>query len=290
MKTPAIQEVLKPLRRLEIEAADRFKEEIQGYEANEVVAAQIKKEAEKRIRKAISENRDPLPTLWERRSVLQADSQDSMVLPGWEYARRADYRANSYPKPTIFLYTLRGLMGEAAFDDALYTYSERYRFRHPTTEDFVAVIREKTPQEQSAMVDDFMQAMIETAAPLDVAILEASQTELDGKWAVRVKVQRRGQIPFPVQILGEDADGTVTPLAEWSHTARTTTKTFRFERPNPLRSVRVGPSWLRNIDGDVTNNARFVDKETDTRPSAVLATRWTLYVEEVLRTYVGMGR
>ena len=49
-------------------------------------------------------------------------------------------------------------------------------------------------------------------------------------------------------------------------------------------------SWLRNIDGDITNNARFVDDERDTRPSAVLATRWTFYVEEVLRTYVGMGR
>ena len=63
-----------------------------------------------------------------------------MVMASWDYARRADYRINADRKPTVFLYGLRGLMGERAFDRAMYAYASKQRFRHPKTADFVAAV------------------------------------------------------------------------------------------------------------------------------------------------------
>jgi len=59
MKTPAIQEPLKPLCRLEIEAKERFDEEMGGYVAAKIVADQKRKVAEQRIRKAVSDGDAP---------------------------------------------------------------------------------------------------------------------------------------------------------------------------------------------------------------------------------------
>ena len=44
------------------------------------------------------------------------------------------------------------------------------------------------------------------------------------------------------------------------------------------------------LDRDITNNARLVGKHKDIRPAVVLTARWTLYVDELLRTYVGVDR
>ncbi len=59
MKTPAIQEPLKPLKRLEIMAKERFDEELADYAAAKIVADQRKKVAEQQIRKAMSDGSDP---------------------------------------------------------------------------------------------------------------------------------------------------------------------------------------------------------------------------------------
>ncbi len=59
MKSPAIQESLKPLRRLEIAAKEQFDAAQNEYEATKLVAAQHKKVVEGQIRKAITEARDP---------------------------------------------------------------------------------------------------------------------------------------------------------------------------------------------------------------------------------------
>jgi len=61
MKTPAIQEPLKPLKRLEIEAKEKFDAKMKEYAASQLVADQRKQLAKTAIKKALtSEDGDPL--------------------------------------------------------------------------------------------------------------------------------------------------------------------------------------------------------------------------------------
>jgi hypothetical protein len=227
----------------------------------------------------------------DRDSLHERASEDAMVMPGWHFASREDYRVNSYEKPAVFLYCLRGLMGEEAFDRALRAYAARHRFGHPTTRDFLAVLDEHAPDGQQALVAGFAEAMTSSAERLDVAVLEASQRDLgEGRFEWTVRVQRRGDIPVPVEVRAEDESGAVERLDLWESRGRETTRTIRVVRDRRLRSVRLGPDWLRYVDKSVANDARRADGSRDGRPAAVLAARWSLYVEEIVRTYVGLAR
>ncbi|MFQ5843615.1 MAG: hypothetical protein ACE5JG_01370, partial [Planctomycetota bacterium] len=241
-----------------------------------------------------------IPQPWGERSwVLDQRSDDSMVRPSWEYAGDGDYWVNSYGKPTVFLYALRGLMGARAFDRMMYAYAERHRFGHPRTKDFTDTVARFAAEAPDGgdprlpeLVGDFTRAVLETGARLDVAVLSASSRKVEGKkavWEWTARVQRRGQIPVPVEVVATDATGDVHRWL-WIAAPGETTRTFRTRRNRALRSVRVGPPWIAWLDGDVTNNARLVDDAGDRRPAAVLTARWTLSAEEILRTYVGVDR
>jgi hypothetical protein len=53
--------------------------------------------------------------------------------------------------------------------------------------------------------------------------------------------------------------------------------------------VRLGPDWLRFVDRDISNNARLVGPG-DAKAAAVVAWRWSLFVEEIVRSYAGVAR
>jgi hypothetical protein len=247
------------------------------------------------------------PAGGSRSRFLESDTQDAMVMKSWDFATRGDYGTNSYRKPTLFLYCLRGLMGEKAFDRALYAYATKHRFGHPGTGDLLGALRnEAGPRREGedaseppagsgeaassydagAQIDGFIEAMVETAARLDVAVLSAEEREIEeGRWEWTIRVQRRGQIPVPVELRIDDE-----LLATWHSRGRETTRTFRFLRDRPLGTVRLGPDWLRHIDSDLSNNARLPPGERDRRAAIVLAVRWSLFAEDIVRTYAGLAR
>jgi hypothetical protein len=234
------------------------------------------------------------PPLQERGGVLDTESHDAMVRPGWEFARADDYWTNSYDKPTVVLHCLRGLMGEQAFDRALLDYATRFRLRHPTTEDFLAAMTGGAAEADRPTVEGFLRAMTDTAARFDVAVLEASNRELSGEparfeWTIRV--QRRGTVLLPIEIWAESEGASGATLLEtWRGPARETTRTIRVREGRRLAAVRLGPRWLRNLDGDVSNDARRADGEGDAKAAVALAARLALHAEETLRSYAGLAR
>jgi len=131
--------------------------------------------------------------------------------------------------------------------------------------------------------------MVETATRLDVAVLEASQRKVGPQWEWTIRVQRRGDVPVPIAILAEDVDGGLSLLETWHSRGRATTRTFRVLRDKQLHAVRLGPDWLRFVDKDVSNNARLVGAG-DAKAAAVVAWRWSLFVEEIVRAYAGVAR
>ena len=134
------------------------------------------------------------------------------------------------------------------------------------------------------------QAMVETAERFDAAILDVSERKVDvggpggpSKWEWTIKVQRRGAIELPIEVRVDDE-----LLETWHSRGRETSKTFRVLRDKPLGVVRLGPAWIEHLDADLSNNARVL--EADSVPVATLATRWTFYVEDLVRSHAGVAR
>ncbi len=67
---------------------------------------------------------------------------DPIAKNGWQYANSNSYAAITYGKTAVVLLTLESVIGEDTMRRAMHTYFLRYRFTHPTKEDFLKTIEE----------------------------------------------------------------------------------------------------------------------------------------------------
>ena len=67
---------------------------------------------------------------------------DPITRFAWRFYDTGAYGAVTYGKTTAVLLTLEEIIGEETLRQALHTYFMRYRFTHPTGEDFIKTVEE----------------------------------------------------------------------------------------------------------------------------------------------------
>jgi len=152
---------------------------------------------------------------------------DAIRTPAWGYSP-GNYGFNSYQRTDLTLQTLESLLGTEAMARVMRTYHERWRFRHPTSEDFYAVVAEVAGKdarwffdqavERPGILDD------EVASVRSERVLEPrgvfgegeSRTTITAKearkkeneadkaggrpWRSTVVVRRRGEVRLPTSL------------------------------------------------------------------------------------------
>ncbi len=78
----------------------------------------------------------------ERISYIGRADFDPVTRYAWKFRDSDSYGAVTYGKSATLLYTLEGILGTDVMDEAMRTYFQRYRFKHPTTEDFLTTIEQ----------------------------------------------------------------------------------------------------------------------------------------------------
>jgi hypothetical protein len=78
----------------------------------------------------------------QRLSYLSSPDSDPVTRFAWRFRNEHSYGAVTYGKTATLLMTLEGIIGRDTMDEAMRTYFERYRFQHPTTEDFLRTIEQ----------------------------------------------------------------------------------------------------------------------------------------------------
>lgn len=89
---------------------------------------------------------------YQRLSYLLAPNLDPVTRFAWKFRSGTSYGAITYGKSATLLATLEGIIGRGAMDEAMRTYFQRYRFKHPTTEDFLHTIEEVAVARGKAVV------------------------------------------------------------------------------------------------------------------------------------------
>ena len=233
-----------------------------------------------------------------------------VLAKAWEYTPSGAYGFYSYNKPSLVLGTLEGYIGEQAMARVMRTYHERWRFRHPRSEDFFAVVNEVTGQDWSWYFDQVIRgtAVVDydigsaRTRPLRTAIgvfdgsggrttmsekdatardEEASRAKTQ-KYESVVVVRRSGGVTLPIDVAFK-FEGKPVERLRWD--GREPTKTFRFERPEKLEWVNVDPERKVLLDVNWTNNGRRI--ELDAKPAASWASRW-LFVVHTLFVTLGL--
>ena len=67
---------------------------------------------------------------------------DPIAQKAYDYYNSSSYGGITYGKTASVLLTLEGIIGEDTMDKAMRTYFMKYRFTHPTKEDFLNTIQE----------------------------------------------------------------------------------------------------------------------------------------------------
>jgi hypothetical protein len=230
---------------------------------------------------------------------------DAILQRSWEYSPGM-YSFFSYMKPEIALFTLENLLGEQTMARVMRTYHERWRFRHPSSDDFFAVASEVAGQDLSWFFDpifrgtgvlDYAVDSVSTdKAPVPTGLFDSNgtRTELPAKDAAggekaaasakgpdlyqsTVVVQRLGDVSLPVEIAFK-FEGRPPERQRWD--GRSTWKRFTFTRPERLEWAEVDPDRKLALDVDWLNNGRRVSP--DGRVAAKLAATWMFWVQNLL--------
>ena len=228
----------------------------------------------------------------------------------WDYVPQSTYGFYSYQKPELMLRTLKGYLGQQTMARVMRTYHERWRFRHPGTDDFLAVLNEVSGQDLSGFFDQVVRGTDtvdydvgsavtrsvpephgvfdtpkgrQTISQSDARAREAELTKAKKRlWETIVVVRRRGEASIPVEV---DLKFENKPVERYVWDGRDRTKKFKFLRPDKLEWVEVDRERKIALDTNWLNNGRRI--EADARVATTWTARW-LFVAQNIILWLGL--
>jgi hypothetical protein len=161
------------------------------------------------------------------------------------------------------------------------TYYQRWRFRHPTTRDFIAIVEEVSGRN----LDWFFEPYVYGTAVVDYAVDSIENTPADGgtDFHSTVVLRRLKDGVFPQSILVRFDDGT-SETSTWDGALET--HELRFTGRSPVEEVTIDPDHLVWLDVDRLNNSRRTTP--DTRYARRVQFRATVWLQQWLYILAGL--
>jgi len=228
-----------------------------------------------------------------RAAAINTVRYDPVTAWSWDFYNSGSYGANVYMRAATLLETLERLLGEPVWSRIMRTYHMRYRFKHPTKSDFIAVVNELSGKDMTWFFDELLEgteafdygiASVSSAkVPLrlrgvydadgartewtDKKIAELEKTGADAPggppqaaYRTTVVLRRFGEARLGgdarVEVLVRFKDGT-TETRAWDGQARWAR--LEFVKPAEVASAEIDPSGVWLIDENLANNSRGAD-------------------------------
>ena len=203
---------------------------------------------------------------------------DPLARNGWQYADSNSYGGITYFKTALSLLTLEGVIGEDTMRRAMHTYFMRYRFTHPTKEDFLKTIEEVSGQDLRWY---FNQTVYGTQA-LDYEVMKISSVPVDWykenlsekkgetEYVSYVWVRRKGEFVIPIDVAVRFDNGDQV-REHWDGQERWVR--YAYQKKARVESVEVDPDHKIYFDRNNFNNSRTA--ELNGEPASKLTNYWT---------------
>lgn len=220
---------------------------------------------------------------------------DPIVHPSWKFLNRISYGLNVYQRASACLYTLERLLGEGVMLRCLREFQQRFRFKHPRSEDFFQVIEDTTNLDfkwfyqnffLSTKTFDYGIAQLRSwpKGPRLMGIFEEGGKKKEIGWPElksalgrkkrgekvfeekifvnEVVVRRYGEaflspdFPLKIKIVFEDNSEEIKSWFGQERWVR-----FLFEKPTRVRQAMVDPDGIWVIDANWANNSRSLKSD-----------------------------
>jgi hypothetical protein len=208
---------------------------------------------------------------YQRLAYLEAPDFDPISQLSFRDMSLSSYGAITYGKAASMLISLEKIIGEPTLRNAMHTYFMRYRFTHPTQQDFMRTVNEVAGQDLSW----FWNQAVYGTQMLDYEVLRADSTPVrwydeklkekkgETEYETQVILHRKGDFIFPVEAVVKFDDGSTT-RERWDGKERWVRYVYR--KKAQVESVALDPAYQVPLDSDLLNNSRV----TETQHAAAL--------------------
>ena len=204
----------------------------------------------------------------------------------WAYPY-GNYALFSYYKPTIMLATFANIWGEATMDKIMKTFYDRWKFRHPNTQNFLDIVYEVVLEVhgESAVVStknffdeflfgngvaDYAITLIdnrETSLPAGIFdkdgqtafVKNEKDKDAEQKFNSRVRIERLGEVSLPVEVLVTFESGKEV-MEVWDGKWNATE--FIYTEAEKVISAVVDPNQKLLLDINFMNNSYTVKQKS----------------------------
>lgn len=212
--------------------------------------------------------------------------RDPMAQKAYDYVNSNSYAGTTYGKTATVLLTLEGIIGEDTMAKAMHTYFMKYRFTHPTKEDFLRTIEEVAGKDlrwyfnqavYGSQVLDY-EIFSVNSFPANWYEEKKNSEKAKGKdntvYQSYVTVHRKEDFVMPVAIEIKFDDGE-TIREHWDGQSRWTR--FGYLKKGRVVSAELDPDHTLQLDRNKFNNS-FVTK-ANSRPTYKISNYWTFLTQ-----------
>jgi hypothetical protein len=219
---------------------------------------------------------------YQRFGYLTAADDDPLARASYQDMSIGDYGAISYGKAATMLISLEKIIGEQTLRNALHTYFMKYRFTHPTQEDFMNTVSQVSGQDlswywnQAVYGTQILDYEVSRADSQPVNWWDPNLKEKKGEteYETQVILHRKGDFIFPVDAVIKFDDGSTT-FEQWDGKDRWIRYVYR--KKARVESAAIDPAFQVTMDYDFLNNSQVT--ESHHGATHKIATYWTFVTQ-----------
>jgi hypothetical protein len=202
----------------------------------------------------------------QRMGYLGAPDIDPLSKFSYQDMSVGTYGDITYGKTATMLITLEKIVGEQTLQKALHTYFMRYRFQHPTQEDFMKTVNEVAGQDlswywnQAVYGTQIFDYEVKRATSDPVSWFDSNLKEKKGEteYETQVILHRKGDFVFPVEAVVKFDNGETT-YERWDGKDRWVR--YVYHKKAQIESVQIDPDYQLTMDRDYLNNSRTTESQ-----------------------------
>jgi hypothetical protein len=221
----------------------------------------------------------------QRLTYTSAADLDPIAQKAYDYYSYNSYAGITYGKTASVLLTLESIVGEDTMQKAMHAYFMKYRFTHPTKEDFLKTIEEVSGKD----LRWYFNQAIYGSPVMDYKVLKVESSPVNwyedekkngGKGAAKkgdkntvyrssVWLQRKEDFVMPVEVEIKFDNGEKI-REHWDGVSRWTK--FTYEKKAKVESAEIDPDHKIHLDRNDFNNSYTV--EANSKPARKLQNYW----------------
>lgn len=238
--------------------------------------------------------------------------RDAIYNYAWKYGR-GGYGTMSYSKPAMMMLTLDNYLGEDKMKEVMRTYYSRFRFKHPTSRDFISIVNEVTGKDFNWFFDQVLygtdvldykihrisakripdkfrgiignplqvQEQVEVVSDTtenNITDIDSNEVDNPTMYQNKVIVAREGEVIFPVEVLITFDDGSQV-FEKWEGKERYIV--YEYESEKKVIAAEIDPERKIWLDVNFLNNSKTT--KTSRAATSKYTLRWLFWMQNLLQ-------